>query len=102
MTTIANINAQAQDACLAWITDPGHSWLAVSLDNKNGFPEAANFASMYSYYDMTAAIIFLEEDCDAAEFIEKYGIDFKTIHIQEYENQDHFVRRLPRHPFATN
>ena len=97
--TTTTTNTRAQNACLTWISDPGHSWLAVSLDHDEGFPEAAEFASQYSYYDIKgdnfAGIIFLEEDCDASEFIVKYGIDTEASQIHEFPDQDHFVRQLP-------
>ena len=90
-----NTNTKAQEACLTWICDPGHSWLAVSIDKNYGLPEAVEFASIYSYYDKGSSTVFLEEDCDAREFINKHGIDFNAIPIHEFEDQNHFVRNLP-------
>lgn len=92
---------RAQDACLAWVSDPRHAWLAVSLDDEDGFPEAIKFASEYSYLDITGAnfagIIYLEEDADASKFIEAYGLgellfDLPDRHTSELS----FVRGLPK------
>lgn len=92
---------RAQQACLAWISDPGHAWLGVSLDDENGFPEAVRFASEYSYYDLTgdnfAGIIWLEEDSDATAFVKEYGIDLKAVREHSFNDYDHFVRGLPRY-----
>jgi len=90
-----NTTTKAQEACLTWISDPGHSWLAVSLDKDYGLPEAVKFASIYSYYDSGSNTIFLEEDSDASEFINEYGINFNAIPIHEFDDQDHFLRKLP-------
>ena len=96
-----SINEKAQNAVLAWIIDPGHAWLAVSLDEDEGFPDAAKFASKYSYYDLTgdnfAGIIFLEEDDDAPSFAKEYGIDLRYVQEQNFDDHDHFVRKLPQY-----
>lgn len=92
-------NTRAQRACIAWVSDPGHTWLAVSLDDEDGFPLAKNYASEYSYYDIKGAnfagIIYLEEDVDAANFIRDYDIDFTQIRDVS-EPTEGFIRSLPR------
>jgi hypothetical protein len=89
---------RAQQACLAWISDPGHAWLAVSLDSEHGFPKAIDFASEYSYLDITgdnfAGIVFLEEDNDAPFFIMYYGIEPDVL-THDFDDTDHFIRNLP-------
>ena len=90
---------KAQDACLAWVSDPGHAWLAVSLDDEIGLPEAESFAGSYSYIDRTAAnfagVVFLEEDVDADAFIQAYGIDHLII-PEQHTDEDSAIRGLPR------
>ena len=92
---------RAQNACLAWISDPGHAWLAVSLDDEVGFPDAVKFASEFSYYDLTGAnfagIIYLEEDSDATEFVKAYGINLEAVQEHSFDDYDHFVRKLPHY-----
>jgi len=94
-----DITTRAQQACLAWISDPGHAWLAVSLDDEHGLPKAMEFASEYSYYDITgdnfAGIVFLEEDNDAPSFIKHYGIDLSAVQTHNFDDDDHFIRTLP-------
>jgi hypothetical protein len=92
---------RAQNACLTWIIDPGHSWLAVSLDDEVGFPRAVDYASEYSYIDYSghnfAGIIYLEEDSDAYGFIHAHKVDFMLVPEHTFNDYDHFVRKLPRY-----
>ena len=95
--TTTTPNPQAQRACLAWISDPGHAWLAVSLDE---FPQALEFASSYSYRgnkneDFPAGIVFLEEDVDAFTFMRRYDIETTHIENTHFDSEDHFIRNLP-------
>jgi hypothetical protein len=89
---------RAQNACLAWISDPGHAWLAVSLDDEVGFPRAIEYVSEYSYIDYSghnfAGIVYLEEDCDATTFVEAYGINLEAVQEHSFDDYDHFVRKL--------
>ena len=89
---------QAQKAVLAWVSDPGHAWLVVSLDDEYGFREAMNFASQFSYVNLMgsnfAGDVYLEEDVDAPAFIKAYGLD--VTNVREYElPEDHVVRTWP-------
>jgi len=90
---------RAQQACLAWISDPGHAWLAVSLDDEVGFPGAKDYASEYSYIDYTghnfAGIIYLEEDADAPAFVNAHGINLDAVQEHLFDSQDNFIRTLP-------
>jgi hypothetical protein len=87
---------RAQQACLAWISDPGHAWLAVSLHPVYGLPEATRFGSQYSYFDPEGdegeGILYLEEDFDAMEFVKAYGIDLSLVPETSFNDYDHFVR----------
>lgn len=52
---------------LNWMVDPGHAWLIVGMDEltKLGIKDKI---SSYSYYKHDLA--YLEEDCDAAIYID--------------------------------
>jgi hypothetical protein len=58
------------------VTDSGHGWLSVPLEElkKLGI---ADKISAYSY--ITAKRAYLEEDVDAATFLDAAGIDIKSI-----------------------
>lgn len=87
---------QAQNATIMFVTDPSHGWLAVATDTEelDGLPEAASFASQFSY--VGPQMVFLEEDEDAVKFIKHYGIDTAQLPTHHYEDTDHFIRSLPR------
>ena len=75
-------------------TDPGHGWLAVSMEeiNKLGI---ADKISTYSYRKGETA--YLEEDCDCSVFLQAKqarGEPFKL--AEKHCNGDSFIRRLPR------
>ena len=93
------MNKQAQKAVIGWVTDPAHGWLAVSLDDDNGFPEAEFFASQYSFFDYAqknfGGVVYLEEDEDAPAFIRKYGLDSKGW-SDSYLPENNGIRNLPR------
>ncbi len=68
--------------------DPGHGWLAVKISDlfEMGVQHSI---SRYSYIrGMTA---YLEEDCDAAKFIEKW----KTVNKSFHYEQKHTGRNSP-------
>lgn len=50
-----------------WITDPGHAWLAVSLE---AYPDAINYGTGYGYQDRTH--IYLEQDLEAPAFLDDH------------------------------
>ena len=76
-------NEQAQRATLGWVSDYSHSWLAITLDSEHGYPDAINYASQWSYVDLTgdnfAGIVYLEEDADAPAFIRATGIKYLSL-----------------------
>ena len=49
---------------LYWIDDPGHAWLAVSLE---AYPDAYNYGTGFGYLDNR--FIYLEEDVEAPAFM---------------------------------
>ena len=78
-------------------TDPGHGWLQVetSLIQSLG----VTGISSCSYIDGSANLIaFLEEDCDAALFINAYQEKNPRVEVRFREvnlNQEHWIRNLP-------
>jgi len=51
-------------------SDPGHGWLAVKISDLTAVGIDIRDISEYSY--MKGKTVYLEEDCDASLFIEKY------------------------------
>ena len=74
-------------------SDPGHAWLEVT---KRELFELgiSNLISGYSY--MHRENVYLEEDCDAQNFIKIYEHRYGKIAIQEKNtfSGDCFIRRL--------
>ena len=56
-----------QNEAPVWITDPGHAWLRVPLAD---YTAVGITASKFSYVD--AEYVYLEEDCDAALYLDIY------------------------------
>lgn len=89
MTTITQIEYN-------FYSDPGHGWLAVNLDEliQLGIQDKI---SSYSY--MRGNTVYLEEDCDMAEFMnamEAKGVQIKLNHINEPRN-DSVIRSYGRY-----
>ena len=97
--TVITPSSQAQRAVLALVEDASHAWLAVSLDTEHGCPAALDFASSYSYLDITgdnfAGIVYLEEDVDAVNFVKHFGVDLAGIREVMLPEDSNF-RDLPR------
>ena len=93
------MNQKAQKAVIGWVSDPAHGWLAVSLADDGGFPEAKEFASQWSFFDYAqknfGGVVYLEEDEDAPAFIRKYGLDSKAW-LDSYLPENNQIRDLPR------
>jgi hypothetical protein len=67
---------------LEWVVDPGHGWLSVPLS----LATKVEGISTFSY--MRAGRAYLEQDCDAALFLNHYGIDPETITtVQRFEDE---------------
>ena len=73
--------------------DPGHGWIQVTLDE---LKQAGVLHSItpYSYIDLRNEIAYLEEDCDAATFVNAAGITRDQIE-DVYHRGDCYIRRLP-------
>ena len=93
------MNEKAQKAVIGWVSDPSHSWLAVNLDEEDGFPDAELFASGFSFMDYAGnnfcGIVYLEEDGDAPAFIRKYNLDGRTWQTYNLPDEND-IRLLPR------
>ena len=72
-----------------FFSDPGHGWLRVSQAACNAIGLSAFDFTRYSYQDKTGVQFFLEEDCDAGRFIEK----FKAIYGQNPKIDEHYCER---------
>lgn len=55
-----------------WHTDPGHSWLEVPLEQVRRFERTEQVQVSYHSY-MHGDYAYLEEDCDAAAFLNWIG-----------------------------
>lgn len=78
---------------LRFFTDPGHGWLEV---NKTLIRALHLQPSAYSYHRDDMA--YLEEDCDAGDFMEAAKAAGWEINIQSHNEprNDSWVRSLPR------
>jgi len=75
-------------------SDPGHSWLAVTLQDVIAVGLAVSDFSRYSYRKNNT--LFLEEDCDAGKFILAYeAIHGARPEFKEVYQERTFIRSLP-------
>ena len=79
---------------ITYLQDPGHGWLIVpaALVRSLGCRP-----SDYSYYDRVSDTAYLEEDCDADEFMNALrcsGVEPQI--ISQHTNADAYCRTLPR------
>lgn len=78
-----------------WISDPGHGWLAVSLE---AYPEALDYGTGFGYLNNTH--VFLEEDLEAVAFLtdhpEVTGSNKRGMIPEKGYDFDAPVRRLGR------
>jgi hypothetical protein len=59
-----------------WITDPGHGWLVVPMEDVHT-AGCAEQITAYSYQSRDGQTAYLEEDCDAGTFIDATGIEYE-------------------------
>lgn len=64
---------------LTFISDPGHGWLQVS---RAQYEKSGITASCYSYQSPSGKV-YLEEDCDAPNFIRKIEMQGIKIEFKE-------------------
>ena len=78
-----------------WISDPGHAWLAVSLE---AYPDAIDYGTGFGYMDVTH--IYLEEDLEAVAFLtahpELAGSNKRGMLAERSYDFDAPVRRMNR------
>jgi len=91
------------NSTFTFYSDSGHGWLAVPHSElvKLGIESKI---SGCSYIDVAKDIVYLEEDCDYAEFALAYiaanGLDradFAAMVSEQHQDGDSFVRGLPRY-----
>lgn len=78
--------------------DPGHGWLEVPRAEARSAGILGRITH-YSYQSRDGATLYLEEDCDAALFVDARGLtsaDFRD----KYSDADSFVRRLPHYAMS--
>lgn len=76
-------------------SDPGHSWLQVPMSYLRELGIAGEI-STFSYMNVRTSTVYLEEDCDAADFWEAWMERFGTapsIH-ESYSNRQSTIRRM--------
>lgn len=81
---------------LRWYNDPGHGWLAVTVRELLDSGVASD-VSRYSYHDAQTAMVYLEEDCDAARYLDAHGFSLEeagVIAIENTTDEDSFIRSL--------
>ena len=92
MTQTATATDTTKRIAITYHTDPGHGWLAVPHDL---IATLGLKPSSFSYRD--AQFGYLEEDCDAGDFMEAvtkagYAVQLKV----ENTEHDSFIRGLSR------
>lgn len=56
-----------------FIDTAGHGYLCIGSD-ENGYSEAVNIAKHSNFsYILDGGLVYLEEDCDAPEFLKRVG-----------------------------
>lgn len=76
--------------------DPGHGWLEVPITLINEL-KIGNKISHYSFVNRNMGVAYLEEDCDAALFINAMEAANKPLKFEEvYHNERFAGTRCPR------
>ena len=81
---------------LTFHTDPAHGWLEVAIEDIREL-KMTFLISNYSYVSIKGDRAFLEEDCDAFQFMERAKAKGWILNVTEkHTNGDSFVRSLSR------
>lgn len=82
---------------LVWVSDAGHAWLSVAIEDVKELGLSPASFSVYSYVSRVSKRLYLEEDCDAGVFLNAYSNKFgKMPEIRKGRPVDRsFVRSLP-------
>ena len=78
-------------AQLKWISDSGHGWLEVPTQ---AVLDAGVVPSKYSYISDDRLTTYLEEDWDAAKFLQALGCPMDRVFSELYIDGDCWVRDL--------
>ena len=79
-------------------TDPGHGWLAVTLNDIADVGLTPSDFTQYSY--QRADVLYLEEDCDAGKFIDAWKLKHNAEPeiLERWSNYDSIIRSFTRLP----
>lgn len=80
-------------------TDPGHGWLAVSIEDIYAVGLAPENFSQYSYRNQ--GFLFLEHDCDAEIFMREWRDSYGEPEIKHVYQENTPIRRYARLTPAT-
>lgn len=84
-------------------SDPGHGWLAVSI--KNFFAVGAKLEDVSNYSYVRGKTLYLEEDCDAAIFINAFQkkMGHAPVFVEKYHERTPIrsYDRLNREPIVS-
>lgn len=83
----ASLKYQMKNKVYVFHTDPGHGWLAVKKKELISLGVAG--ISAYSY--VKGDTVYLEEDCDAAKFMQAYEVMFG----KKPKYRDSYLERTP-------
>lgn len=75
-------------------SDPGHAWLAVSIEDVYAVGLDPDNFSQYSYRNM--GFLFLEEDCDAEIFLREWRDVFGDPEIKTVHQENTPIRNYAR------
>lgn len=81
--------------------DPSHGWLEVPTAELRELGIAGRITH-YSYISPDGTLAYLEEDCDMSTFVlawaRHHECTIPELQIDEIEDREGFVRRLPHYP----
>lgn len=79
-----------------YYTDPGHGWIGVKVQLLEQLGIQAQI-SEFSYINRKGTMAYLEEDCDASLFVEKYIETYgvKPTWKDSYMERNHWIRNYP-------
>lgn len=85
----------AKEKVFKFYTDPGHGWLAVKVSVLHSIGLSTHSFSAYSY--QRGQTVYLEEDCDASLFADKWkaaGNEFR--YVSKHTDKSHPIRSYDR------
>jgi hypothetical protein len=98
MQQVDLLTHQIAPLTLTYLQDPGHGWVAADMEHVQRLGIAKQI-SAYSYISRDGRTVFLEEDCDAARYIEACKAAGIAVELRPHHCEGtSFVRRLPGYP----